>query len=387
MLFESQFRNLIRQLLIEGKVDVLQARYQNIDVAVVASMDPTPQLKYLQWMVIQFENDENVDETDMETTIRKFHSVQQRLPSEKRDINQYKSLEAVKAVLSQIGDTSKTKQKQTTKAEGSQHIGIVDGYDIYFITSHEAAMLLGKGTRWCITQYDGELWDSYVRAVKFFFAIRKQSQGHSWDKIAFACSLNDHIIEVFDAQDKKIYITDTNLYEFVQSIKNQQKDYTVTSKNQTLTITNGKLNGRVKTSQGIEWYKDGKLHREDGPAVEWADGDKVWYKNGQLHREDGPAVEDPNGVKEWWLNGRRHRRGGPAVEWEDGSKEWWINGERHREGGPAVERKTGTKEWWVNGQRHREDGPAIETAKGKKEWWLNGRQRSQEQFEKLTKQS
>ena len=52
-------------------------------------------------------------------------------------------------------------------------------------------------------------------------------------------------------------------------------------------------------------YKNskGKLHREDGPAVEWSSGDKVWYLNGQLHREDGPAYERPDGTREFWLNG------------------------------------------------------------------------------------
>jgi hypothetical protein len=28
------------------------------------------------------------------------------------------------------------------------------------------------------------------------------------------------------------------------------------------------------------WYLDGKIHRTDGPAVEWADGDKSWFLNG-----------------------------------------------------------------------------------------------------------
>ena len=35
----------------------------------------------------------------------------------------------------------------------------------------------------------------------------------------------------------------------------------------------------------------GLVHREDGPAIEYADGAKAWYINGTLHREDGPAVE------------------------------------------------------------------------------------------------
>ena len=53
-----------------------------------------------------------------------------------------------------------------------------------------------------------------------------------------------------------------------------------------------------------EWYNlEGKLHREDGPAIEWADGRKSWWINGQLHRVDGPAVEWVDGSKEWWING------------------------------------------------------------------------------------
>ena len=33
-----------------------------------------------------------------------------------------------------------------------------------------------------------------------------------------------------------------------------------------------------------------------------ADGDKYWYLNGKIHREDGPAVEYADGTKCWYLN-------------------------------------------------------------------------------------
>ena len=39
------------------------------------------------------------------------------------------------------------------------------------------------------------------------------------------------------------------------------------------------------------WYCGESLHRDDGPAVEYIDGDKYWYCDGKLHRDDGPAVE------------------------------------------------------------------------------------------------
>ena len=32
-------------------------------------------------------------------------------------------------------------------------------------------------------------------------------------------------------------------------------------------------------------------------------GTKQWFLNGELHREDGPAIEWANGAKEWYLNG------------------------------------------------------------------------------------
>jgi hypothetical protein len=79
------------------------------------------------------------------------------------------------------------------------------------------------------------------------------------------------------------------------------------------------------------WYLNGKRHREDGPAIEWADGDKCWYLDGKLHREDGPAIKYANGSKSWYLDGKRHREDGPAVEWSDGIKSWYLNGTKYSE--------------------------------------------------------
>jgi len=37
--------------------------------------------------------------------------------------------------------------------------------------------------------------------------------------------------------------------------------------------------------------------------IEWSSGIKGSYKNGKLHKEDGPAYIGKNGYKEWNLNG------------------------------------------------------------------------------------
>jgi hypothetical protein len=52
------------------------------------------------------------------------------------------------------------------------------------------------------------------------------------------------------------------------------------------------------------WYLNGKLHRDDGPAIECANGDKAWYLNDKRHRDDGPAIEWANDNKYWYLNGK-----------------------------------------------------------------------------------
>jgi len=35
------------------------------------------------------------------------------------------------------------------------------------------------------------------------------------------------------------------------------------------------------------------------------DNDIAWFKNGDFHREDGPAIERADGSKHWFLNGKQ----------------------------------------------------------------------------------
>ena len=95
----------------------------------------------------------------------------------------------------------------------------------------------------------------------------------------------------------------------------------------------------------------------------YADGSNYWYLNGKLHREDGPAVEYPSGFKAWYLDGNRHREDGPAIEYSDGDNYWYLNGKLHREDGPAVEWVEGRKVWYLNGKRLTEAEHKATTSK------------------------
>lgn len=81
---------------------------------------------------------------------------------------------------------------------------------------------------------------------------------------------------------------------------------------------------KVVEEAGIYYYLNGYLHREDGPAIEYINGNKVWCINGQRHRENGPAIEFINGDKYWYKNGRLHREDGPARIDYNGRKEYWY---------------------------------------------------------------
>ena len=89
------------------------------------------------------------------------------------------------------------------------------------------------------------------------------------------------------------------------------------------------------------WYRNGELHREDGPAYvkRHPDGTVLegWHKDGELHHDGSPAWVEryPDGivVEQWYRNGRRHRDDGPALVGRspDGTVEseaWWLDDKR-----------------------------------------------------------
>lgn len=98
-----------------------------------------------------------------------------------------------------------------------------------------------------------------------------------------------------------------------------------------------------------------------------SDGTEVWYKNGKYHKEDGPAIETPDGYYAWYYNGSKHREDGPAVEYKDGTKFWYYNDLYHRVGGPAVYYGSVWRKYEIH------------------KWYLYGMEMSEEQYNKVMK--
>lgn len=51
-----------------------------------------------------------------------------------------------------------------------------------------------------------------------------------------------------------------------------------------------------------EWWVNGELHRENGPAKIMTDGTEIWYHKGKIHRDYEPAVINHDSF-EYWING------------------------------------------------------------------------------------
>ena len=75
----------------------------------------------------------------------------------------------------------------------------------------------------------------------------------------------------------------------------------------------------------------------------WAHGETNFFKDGELHREDGPAQIFQNGTERWWLFSRLHRLDGPAVVRTTGRHDFYLHGvhfpleEDHAQGVFALE--------------------------------------------------
>lgn len=130
------------------------------------------------------------------------------------------------------------------------------------------------------------------------------------------------------------------------------------------------------------------------------DGDKCWYDEyGNFHRENGPAIEGANGDKSWLIRGELHNEKGPASIETDGTKEWYLHDEKFTEEefnkrisfktealkGSGAERCSWNvyddKFWYdSDGEYHRENGPAVIWSDGLKDWYLHGKSLTEENF-------
>jgi len=304
-----------------------------------------------RWVKDGAEKDDVVSYLELHKDLKKRNL----LKGKERDIDTFTTFDQLVSTLTQAQtEVTKTKQKRIAKDEGAEIIYDDENYLVVQPKTYEASCYYGAGTKWCTASKNRTHWDEYAKEGTIIYYVIDKSDDF---KIAFV--IDGIHTDVYDEEDETIPLrqaTDLMLKKLPSKIK--------------------------KILKGVEFEhfdEDGKLHKDDGPAVKLANGTAIWYFHGRKHRRDGPAIIHPDGTQEWFnLNGH-HRIGGPAVEHPDGRETWFYRNKMHREDGPADYTSPNDYSWYYHGKLHRLDGPALEQPHHKK-FYINGRSYSEENY-------
>ena len=224
-LMESWKRFLNEDLLAEGRLQDAKKKYPDhaeyIDV--MSAKDPSGNNKYLMWMAKQFNTDaSNFSMSDegkkiyvdtITDLVSKFHKSVQRL--EKKDINQYKTLDELDDTLEKLGATSKEKRqkKKEVAQEGSRIVYESDEYFVVRPETEEASCYYGQNTQWCISATESaNYFEDYSQRGKAFYMIRNNYKSDKDPNKRIALVYSDYSgydrpEEIFDATDDQISLS------------------------------------------------------------------------------------------------------------------------------------------------------------------------------------
>lgn len=204
------FEAICMRLIFESRVDDALRKYPMLskEIEILAARDPSGrQAKYVTWMARQVAQGEDVDE--VVCAVDRFNAVAKRLSNS--DINAYRTLDQLSTALSSLKPSSSS--RRLAASAGAKKIASDGVYDVFRIDTHAAAMKYGKGTRWCITEADGNYWSDYRREnTIFYFAIKHSTGGKQvgsqYDKVAFQVQrdIENNVDEVviYDARDREV---------------------------------------------------------------------------------------------------------------------------------------------------------------------------------------
>lgn len=107
----------------------------------------------------------------------------------------------------------------------------------------------------------------------------------------------------------------------------------------------------------------------------------AYWRKGKLHRSNGPAVISDD-HKQWWINGKLHRKNGPACVFSN-REVWYLNGLIHRENDLPAEIRSLVSYWFRHGYWHRLTGPAVEYTNGLSVYYIYNKIYMKEEFDKV----
>lgn len=144
------------------------------------------------------------ENAEVDQYLSTFKQMKQKIKDvNQKDIDKWGSWPEFKAFVDQLKNTKTKNQEKKEKKSGAKLV-IEDKYwKVYHITTKDASILYGAGTKWCITQKDQSFFEDYVAdGNDFYFYISKRLGPSSpYYKICLQIGNNgDHTY--WDATDK-----------------------------------------------------------------------------------------------------------------------------------------------------------------------------------------
>jgi hypothetical protein len=149
--------------------------------------------------------DQGAEKAEVDQVLALFKELKPKIKDNtQKDIDRWKSWDEFKTFVNDLKGVKSKGQEKKEKKEAGAKLVVEDKYwKVYHITSHDAAMLYGSGTKWCITQSGGGYWKDYSSHSEFYFYISKRLSPKSpFYKIALQHDLNDDSYQFWDAGDQ-----------------------------------------------------------------------------------------------------------------------------------------------------------------------------------------
>jgi len=186
-------------------------------VNLFANYDPTPKKKYTQWMTRIYLNGEKLEDFyKLTDSLKIFDKVKPKL--EQRDINQYKTIGQISAIVAPFEDTEVLSNKELDKmkkAEGAEYVIKTPDFKVIHTKTHEANCLYGANTKWCTaSRDDNSQFNSHSKQGPLYVILA--GAGSDPRKFQFHYESN----QVMDEQDNPISKSDIDYLSKFPQYKN-----------------------------------------------------------------------------------------------------------------------------------------------------------------------
>ena len=185
---------------------------------------------YFEWLYRMYANNKFAlnDLNDIKNYLILFNKFINIIPQDKRDINSFKSIDDLYNVVKEFEGredeipTSKTQELKQIKEKEIKKVYEAGDWAIYVPLTERASCLVGKGTKWCTSGDEDNMFDDYNEDGPLYVIVDKGNnekyQIHLQTK-----ELNDEKNNPIDVLHFFDYVSDGELISFFE--KENKKDF------------------------------------------------------------------------------------------------------------------------------------------------------------------